>query len=154
MPQENYQRLLSERANSRIRWENQPVPDEVTLEDLDEAEIQSTLETAIRLGRLETTARRDTESILRGLELIHHDRLLNAAVALYGKTDRLRPYYPQLDIRLARFRGNNRLADYTDNRQYWGHVFSLLRRAENFLMDHVPIAGRIIAGRKTREDQP
>jgi ATP-dependent DNA helicase RecG len=109
---------------------------------------------AMRLGRLEPTIRRETESILRGLELIHDGKLLNAAVALYGKSDRLKPLYPQLEIRLARFRGRDRLADFADNRQYWGHAFSLLRRAESFLMDHVPIAGRVIPGKLVREDQP
>ena len=69
-------------------------------------------------------------------------------------SDRLKPLYPQLEIRLARFRGKNRLGDFADNRQYWGHAFSLLRRAESFLMDHVPIAGRVIPGKMVREDQP
>lgn len=55
---------------------------------------------------------------------------------------------------MARFRGTNRLADFADNRQYWGHAFALLRRAESFLMDHVPIAGRVVPGKLVREDQP
>ena len=154
MPREEYERRLLERLHATQRWENQPVPDGVTIDDLDAKEIQITMDNAIRLGRLESTTRRDTESILCGLELIHEDKLLNAAVALYGKSDRLKPLYPQLEIRLARFRGKNRLADFADNRQYWGHAFSLLRRAESFLIDHVPIAGRVIPGKMVREDQP
>jgi len=154
MPREEYDRRLLERLHGVQRWENQPVPDGVTIDDLDAEEIQITLDNAIRLGRLEPTTRRDTESILRGLELIHNGKLLNAAVALYGKSDRLKPLYPQLEIRLARFRGRDRLADFADNRQYWGHAFSLLRRAESFLMDHVPIAGRVVPGKMVREDQP
>ena len=154
MPREEYDRRLLERLHATHRWENQPVPEGVTIGDLDAEEIQITLDNAIRLGRLEPTTRRDTESVLRGLELIYDGKLLNAAVALYGKSDRLKPLYPQLEIRLARFRGKNRLADFADNRQYWGHAFSLLRRAESFLMDHVPIAGRIIPGKIVREDQP
>jgi len=55
---------------------------------------------------------------------------------------------------MARFRGKNRLADFADNRQYWGHTFVLQRRAESFLMDHVPIAGRVVPGKMIREDQP
>lgn len=154
MPQATYQRLLYESDHSQTRWENQPVSDDITIHDLDAEEIQITLDNAIRLGRLEATGRRDTESILRGLELFHDGKLLNAAVALYGKTDRLKPLYPQLGIRLARFRGTDRLADFTDNRQYWGSAFSLLKRAESFLMDHVPIAGRVIPGKMVREDKP
>ena len=35
-------------------------------------------------------------------------------------------------------RGKDLLGDFIDNRQYWGHAFALLRRAEIFLLDHVP----------------
>jgi ATP-dependent DNA helicase RecG len=53
-------------------------------------------------------------------------------VALYGMSNQLKIPYPQMGIRMARFRGMNRLSDFSDNRKYWGHAFSLLRRAENF----------------------
>jgi ATP-dependent DNA helicase RecG len=41
-----------------------------------------------------------------------------------------------------------------DNREYWGHAFSLLRHGEQFLMDHVPIPGRVVPGKMVREDYP
>jgi ATP-dependent DNA helicase RecG len=154
MPREEYHRSLLERLHATDRWENQPVPDGVTIDDLDIKELHTTLDSAIRLGRLEPTDRRDTESILYGLELFYQGKLLNAAVALYGQSNRLKPLYPQFEIRLGRFRGRDRLADFADNRQYWGHAFSLLRRAESFLMDHVSIAGRVLPGKMVREDQP
>jgi ATP-dependent DNA helicase RecG len=154
MPRNEYERRLVERLHATRRWENEPVADGVSIKDLDAEEIKITLDNAIRLGRLEPTERRDLESILRGLELIRSGHLLNAAVALYGKSDRLKTIYPQMGIRLARFRGRDRLADFADNRQYWGHAFALLRRAESFLMDHVPIAGRVIPGKMIREDKP
>ncbi len=154
MPRNEYERRLVERLHTTRRWENEPVADGASVKDLDAEEIKVTLDNAIRLGRLEPTDRRDLESILRGLELIRGGHLLNAAVALYGKSDRLKTIYPQMAIRLARFRGRDRLADFADNRQYWGHAFALLRRAESFLMDHVPIAGRVIPGKMIREDKP
>ncbi len=154
MPRAEYERRLIERLHVTHRWENEPVAEEITIADLDEEEIQITMDNAIRLGRLEATDRRDTASILRGLDLIREGNLLNVAVALYGKTNQLKTLYPQMGIRLARFRGKNRLADFADNRQYWGHAFALLRRAESFLMDHVPIAGRVVSGKMIREDQP
>jgi len=154
MPRSEYDRRLMEKFHATRRWENEQVEEGVTVRDLDAEEIRITLDNAIRLGRLEPTGRRDIESILLGLELIREGRLLNAAVALYGKSDQLKSLYPQMGIRLGRFRGKDRLADFVDNRQYWGHAFSLLRRAESFLMDHVPIAGRVIPGKMVREDQP
>jgi ATP-dependent DNA helicase RecG len=154
MPRAEYERRLVERLHATRRWENEPVAEGVTVKDLDAEEVRITLDNAIRLGRLGPTGRRDLQSILRGLELIRDGQLLNAAVALYGKSDRLKTIYPQMSLRLARFRGKDRLADFADNRQYWGHAFALLRRAESFLMDHVPIAGRIIPGKMIREDKP
>jgi ATP-dependent DNA helicase RecG len=154
MHRDEYERRLVERLHATRRWENEPATDGVSIEDLDAEEIRTTLDNAVRLGRLETARQMDIETILRGLELIRDGRLLNAAVALYGKSDHLRSLYPQMGIRLARFRGKDRLADFADNRQYWGHAFGLLRRAESFLLDHVPIAGRVVPGKLVREDQP
>ena len=154
MPRTEYDRRLMEKFHATRRWENEPVVEGVTVRDLDAEEIRITLDNAIQLGRLEPTGRRDIESILLGLELIREGRLLNAAIALYGKSNQLKSLYPQMGIRLGRFRGKDRLADFVDNRQYWGHAFSLLRRGESFLMDHVPIAGRVISGKMVREDQP
>ena len=78
----------------------------------------------------------------------------SAKAQLYGKSQRLQSLYPQCSVRLARFRGTDRLGDFIDNRQYWGHAFALLRRAETFLLDHVPIAGRVVSGRMKRQDRP
>jgi ATP-dependent DNA helicase RecG len=154
MPRNEYERRLVERLHATQRWENQPVPEGITFQDLDEEEIHNTLKNAILKGRMDEPPHADTESILLGLKLIHKGKLLNAALALYGNSDKLYPLYPQFSIRLARFRGKNRLADFLDNRTYWGHAFSLLRRGESFLRDHVPIAGRVLPQKMIREDYP
>lgn len=154
MPRSEYERRLLERLHATNRWENQPVTEEITIQDLDEEEIHNTLKNAIQKGRMDEPPRADTESILLGLKLIHKGKLLNAAVALYGKSDKLYPLFPQFSIRLARFRGKDRLADFLDNRAYWGHAFALLRRGESFLRDHVPIAGYVPSGKMIREDYP
>jgi ATP-dependent DNA helicase RecG len=60
----------------------------------------------------------------------------------------MRPSLPSLDTATTTMRPSGR------NRQYWGHTFALLRRAETFLLDHVPIAGRVVSGRMKREDRP
>jgi ATP-dependent DNA helicase RecG len=154
MPRAQYDNLLIEKLHPSQRWENQPVDRKVKIPDLDTEEIQRTVDTAIRLGRMEPIKDRREADILRGFGLMAEGRLLNAAVALYGKSHHLRIRYPQFSIRLARFRGMNRLADFSDNRQYWGHAFDLLRRGEQFLLDHVPIPGRVVPGKMVREDHP
>jgi len=132
MPRWTYGQRLMERLHGTRRWELEPALDRVTIADLDEEEFLVTVDSAMRLGRMERPRNLDTEALLRGLGLILADRLVNAAVILYGKSRWMEGYYPQMAIRLGRFGGINRLADFIDNRQYWGHAFSLLRQAEVF----------------------
>ena len=80
--------------------------------------------------------------------------LTNAAVVLYCQKARLEFLYPQCSIQMARFRGTDRLAEFDDNRQYWGHAFSLLQRAEFFIRDHMPVSGKVLPGRMKRVDWP
>ena len=154
MPREEYEQRLLERFHPAKRWENQPVPDHISIGDLDEEEIQIAMEIAINLGRLQAQPKSDMKSILKGFKLIQNGELLNAAVALFCKNQQLQIQYPQLEIRLARFRGRDRLCDFIDNRQYWSNAFKALRLAESYLMDHVPIAGRVVPGKMIREDYP
>lgn len=154
MPQEEYEKRILEKFHAVRRWENELAPDWVTIKDLDEDELQITLQNAISLGRMQKPLHTDSESILRGLNLFNGDRLINAAVALYGKSERLYSLYPQLTIKVARFRGSDRVTGFIDNRDYWGHAFALLRRGEQFLLDFVPISGRVVPGKMVREDYP
>ena len=154
MPQGEYEKRIMNKLHAQRRWENELAPDWVTIHELNEEEIQLTLQNAVQLGRMKKPMLGDSESILRGLGLFDDGHLLNAAVALYGKNERLFSSYPQLSIRLARFRGSDRLGGFMDNRDYWGNAFDLLRRGELFLLDHVPISGRVVPGKMIREDYP
>ena len=60
---------------------------------------------------------------------------------------------PQCLLRVARFRGIDR-TEFIDNRQFHGNVFALLQRAERFLRDSLPVAGRVMPGLFERVDDP
>ncbi|MCY3018884.1 MAG: putative DNA binding domain-containing protein [Planctomycetota bacterium] len=154
MPQQEYERLLIERLHATRRWENSPVAKGIGLGDLDADEVRRVVDNAVRSGRLQRPRSLRLENLLRGLGVLVDGRLVNAAVALFGKGERVKALYPQLALRVARFRGKDRLADFADNRQFWGHGFALLQHAEAFLMDHIFIAGRVESGNMRREDRP
>lgn len=63
------------------------------------------------------------------------------------------PDFPQLQLKVARLKGVTR-DEFLDNRQFHGNAFALMRRAERFLIESLPIAGRIVPGRMEREDTP
>ena len=96
---------------------------------------------------------REPTELLRGLGLLQHGVLLRAAAVLFGNAERLEFEMPQCLLRVARFRGLDRM-EFLDNRQFHGNAFVLLANAERFLRDTLPIAGRFEADRFERIDEP
>ena len=117
------------------------------------AEIRRTVSEAVRRGRLEEPVGRDPSDLLRGLGLLRDGVLLRAAVVLFGSTERLEFEMPQCLLRVARFRGLDRM-EFLDNRQFNGNAFELLTNAERFLRETLPIAGRFEQDRFERIDEP
>ena len=153
MPREEYERRLLENMRPSQRWENLAA-DGLTIADLDHAEITRTLDEAIRRQRVGEPGTRDPEAVLRGLGLLTADGgLLNAAVVLFVRADRVMPASPQCLLRLARFRGHGGRT-FDDSRQEFGNVFFLLQAAQRFLRQHLPVAGRVLPGLFEREDDP
>jgi ATP-dependent DNA helicase RecG len=150
MPQETYQRLLNERAHSRMRWENQ-LTEGYELSHLDHEEILRTVRLGVAAGRLPESTGSNISDILDRLGLLKEGRLNRAAVVLFGI--RFIPDYPQCQLRMARFRGVDK-SEFLDQRQIDGHAFSLLEEAMLFLRRHLPVAGRIVPGLFEREDEP
>jgi ATP-dependent DNA helicase RecG len=149
---DEYQRMLLERLHGERRWENEPA-EGWTIADLDAAEIIRTLEESIRRGRVEDPGVRDPSEVLRGLGLMRDGQLLRAAAVLFGRTERLEVAMPQCLLRVARFRGRDK-TEFLDNRQFHGNAFDLLMRAERFLRENLPVAGRVQPGLFERVDDP
>lgn len=152
MSADEYNRMLFERMHSEQRWENQPVAG-WSISDLDVTEIRRTVAESVRRGRLGDPASGDPSDLLRGLGLLHDGMLLRAAAVLFGKPERLEFEMPQCLLRVARFRGVDRM-EFLDNRQFNGNAFTLLASAERFLRDSLPIAGRFEQARFDRIDEP
>jgi ATP-dependent DNA helicase RecG len=149
---DEYHRMLLERLHGERRWENEPA-EGWSVADLDSAEIIRTLEESIRRGRIEDPGVRDPAEVLRGLGLIRNGQLLRAAVVLFGQAERLEAAMPQCLLRVARFRGRDK-TEFLDNRQFHGNAFDLLLRAERFLRDNLPVAGRVQPNLFERVDDP
>ena len=152
MSRDEYNRLLLERVHGEQRWEIQPAEGWMVA-DLDASEITRTIEEAIRRGRMDDPGTRDPAELLRGLGLMREGTLLRAAVVLFGRAERLEIQMPQCLLRVARFRGSDR-TEFLDNRQFNGNIFELLTRAERFLREALPVAGRVQPGLFERVDDP
>ena len=151
MTREEYNRVLLERMHTEQRWENLPA-DGWTIDDLDLGELRRTVLESIRMNRGDPGTD-DPEELLLGMGLIKDGALLRAAVALFGNNRRVAAEWTQCLLRVARFQGIDR-TEFLDNRQFRGNAFTLLTQAERFIMEHLPIAGRITEESFVRVDEP
>ena len=152
LSREEYNRILLERLHGDQRWENQPATG-WTLADLDGVEITRTLEESIRRGRADDPGTRDPAEMLRGFGLMKDGQILRAAAVLFGRAERVETELPQGLLRVARFRGKDK-TEFLDNRQFHGNAFDLLLKAERFLRENLPVAGRIQPNVFERIDDP
>ena len=152
LSQREYRDMVSNRIQSERRWESEPAHD-WSIDDLDHDEIARTVSEGIRNGRIAPLPTSDPVDMLRGLGLIKDDQLLRAAVVLFKQSGSIEPDYPQCMLRVAKFRGIDR-NEFLDNRQFYGNAFYLLDRAQQFLIESLPIAGRIMPGVFKRVDEP
>ncbi|MFY9340864.1 MAG: ATP-binding protein [Planctomycetota bacterium] len=150
MSQEEYQELLLDRLHGSRRWENGPAP-EVTGKDIDREEVLRMLKYARWAGRLSGPMGRSNVEILTRLGLYEDGHFLRGAVVLFGK--KFLPHYPQCELRMARFRGTEKL-EFLDQRQLRGPAFKLLDEAELFCERHFPKPARIVPGNWRREEKP
>ncbi len=152
MERGEYNRVLRERLHSSVRWETEAAAG-WTPDDLDAAELVRTFDEAVRRGRADEIGTRAPAELLRAFGLTRSEALLRAAVVLFARSERLLPDYPQCLLKVARFRGTDK-TEFLDNRQFFGNAFDLLLRADRFLRDHLPIAGRIVPNLFERVDDP
>lgn len=152
MSDDECEEMILERRHGSSNWENQ-IADGWSINNLESDEIVATLEEAIRRGRTDEPRTRNVEDILRGFKLMKGDKILRAAVVLFGKSSVLLPDFPQCQIKLAKFRGTDK-SEFFDNRMYEGNAFELLRKGETFIRDNIPIESRFISGKIEREDIP
>ena len=72
---------------------------------------------------------------------------------LFGRAERIETELPQGLLRVARFLGKDK-TEFLDNRQFHGNAFDLLLKAERFLRESLPVAGRIQPNVFERIDDP
>jgi ATP-dependent DNA helicase RecG len=144
--------MLLERLHGTSRWENE-VADGSSVDDLDISQIEVTIDEGIRRGRIVDPSTRDPLALLRGLGLVKDDGLLRSSIVLFARPDRVLPDFPQCRVRLAKFKGIDK-TEFLDNRQYEGNAFELLRTTNEFMRQHLPVAGKVIPNLFERRDDP
>lgn len=147
MPQEMYEERLRAAKPEKFAWERQAA-DGISLADLDEKRIQGAVRLGVERGRMPATAETESlESLLNKWNLMRDGKVLNGAVALFGKN---LSGYTQMSLRLARFRGMDK-NEFLDSSRADGNFFDLLDAGMSFLFKHLSQSGKIVGFQKEEQ---
>src|SRR3989338_8821861 len=149
MSQQRHDQLVTNRRQLNFSWELFSA-ENITVDQLNQDTIWWFVKEAVDQRRLPATALKDSAKIiLEKLKLIEADVLLNAAIALFGTS--FLPYYPQCQLRMARFKGVDK-KEFLDSDVLYGNAFELLEKGEFFIKKHLPLSGKVISGQLRREE--
>ena len=137
MPQSVYNELLMLRDGAKYRWELFSNAD-FTLQDIDGNEVLKTVRLGIEYGRLPENTSNNIPVILKKFGLLKNGMLNHAAAVLFANRELVE--YPQCLLRLARFRGTNKMV-FIDNQRIQGNLFTLLDAAMAFIFKHLSLSG-------------
>lgn len=152
MPQHQYEQLLMLRGQLNYVWEEALVLG-YSIDRLDQTEIYRMVADSIKANRISPEAlNENVPQILKRLKLIQGNKIKRDAVVLFSKEEFLD--FPQCMIKMARFKGNDKLGDFIDSQSVYGHVFQLLREADIFLRRHLTIASIFNSDQFKRIDKP
>lgn len=152
MTQHRYEQLIVNRGQLNHSWEDH-LAKGYDINDLDHEEIRRTIKEGIDQNRIAVEVLNyDIEHILEKLELTIDGQLTNAAIVLFAK--KITNYYSHCAIKLARFRGRDKLGSFIDSQWITGNAFQIIQAAHDFTSRHLPIAGYFEADNWQRIDQP
>ena len=144
MPRTMFEERLRANKPNYYAWERQTA-DGITIDDMDEKLIRGALRLGVEKNRMPATALTEPLSdVLGKLELLNDGVPNNAAAALFST--KLRGY-TQMQLRLARFRGTNKI-EFIDNQRVEGNFFQLLDAGMAFFLKHLNMSGKIVGFRR------
>lgn len=140
MPREMFEERLRAAKPHKMSWELQ-IAEGFPVSELSEKHIMDAVRLGVRGGRMPASALSlSVEEILMRFSLMKEECPLQAAVALFASNVQ---DYPQLLMRMARFRGNDKM-EFVDSQQIRGNFFEILDAGMAFCFKHLNIHGKVV----------
>ena len=141
MPREMFHERIKVSNPDLFAWERQPA-ERIGIKDLNEQFIRGAVRLGVERGRVSSAALAEPfEVLLEKLQLLTSQGVPNnAAAALFGTNNYS---YPQFRMRMARFRGVDKM-EFIDNQRVDGNFFDLLDAGMAFFMKHLSMSGKIV----------
>ena len=149
MPREMYDERIRSYKPQSYAWETFPATG-VSLSDLNRDRILGCIRLGVDGGRIpESALAASVEDTLAKWKLAVHGVPTNGAAMLFSNN--IYPY-DNFQLRLARFRGNDKL-EFIDNQRAEGNFFDLLDAGMAFFFKHLNLSGKITNKSLMREER-
>lgn len=145
---DDLQMLLQHRSTEVERWERRGSP-VLSPEDLDEAEIQKTVQDASVGNRFEFRHSDDQEAILSDLGMWNRGMLTNAADVCFGQRPAMRN--PQVRVRAFALQ-TDKGGDYLDQADLNGPVTQVIEQARAFIHRNSPLSAQFLPDSLLRQN--
>lgn len=126
MDQDTYAEMLRWQKDKNLSWEKRV--SDYRIADIDKEAYKIYLNRAKQTGRMSFLDDRP-EQVLPRMNLTNGDKLLNAGAALFVES-------PINEVQMAKYATDERL-NFSDIRRYTGSILSLVRKAEQYLLDAI-----------------
>jgi len=124
--------IILKKHKGKLRWDTE-ICEKATLEDISTVKVKSFLRTSgLTYDSL--------ENALKKLRVYQDEKLLNTAVLLFGKKPQ--SFFPNAKLRCAVF-GTTDTAYPIDMKDFEGDVFSLIEKAEDYILQNIHIGMRV-----------
>lgn len=126
------EQIILEKNKDQFQWDKEICKD-ATLKDINQRKVQWFLkEAGLKFDSI--------ENALQKLGLMTGKKLRNAAVILFGKHPE--EFFPNAKLRCASF-GTDNTAVMIDMHDYEGDLFSLIEKAQDYILGHINIGMRL-----------
>jgi len=150
MSKDEYERIVLEKHKGKQYFDEQICKD-AKISDISREKLLAFVKEAKKERGLSIDADLSVTEILRKLKLVKDGKLTNAAILLFGKDTQ--DFFLQSELKAIRFKGLDETKPMLDFKTIGGDAITLLKKAESFIYDHIPMSAWIENGKLQRQEK-
>ena len=121
------------------------------LSDIDASKVKHFLSSARKERGLDIGETSSIRDILMRLKLLKNGKPTNGSILLFGKDPA--KFFEQSEVKCVRFKGIDVTGEMIDLKPINGDAISLVKEAEKFIYDHIPMRAWIESGKMERQEK-
>jgi len=150
MSKDEYERLILEKHRGSHCFDAE-VCKRASLADIDVSKVRHFLTFARQERGLDIKERGSLKDILMRLNLLRSGKPTKGAVLLFGKDPA--KFFEQSEVKCIRFKGSDVVGEMIDMKTINGDAVRIVREAEKFIYDHIPMRAWIESGKLERQEK-